>query len=262
MNKRTKLILIAVAAVAVIALAVWLIFFQGGDQKKANTLTFATEGNWKPYTYHDETSNELKGFDVDIAKAIAAKLGMEAKFEEVEFSAILAGIESGRYTTGANFFDITEERAKNYSFSTPYAYGSVVLVVRNDNEDIKSFEDLKGRTTANSPNSSYMSIGEQYGATVTGIESLADTMSMVASGRVAATINASDAFLDYMQTKPDAPLKIVAELEEKTPVAFPFPKNTSKEMVEKFNKAIEELRADGTLSSISEKYFGYDITKP
>ena len=83
-----------------------------------------------------------------------------------------------------------------------------------------------------------------------------------ASSRAETVTAKPDAFLDYMQTKPDAPLKIVAELDEKTPVAFPFPKNTSKEMVEKFNKAIEELRADGTLSSISEKYFGYDITKP
>ncbi|MBR5344850.1 MAG: transporter substrate-binding domain-containing protein [Clostridia bacterium] len=260
MNKRTKLILIAVAAVAVIAVAVWLIFFQGGENKA--DLTFATEGNWKPYTYHDETTNELKGFDVEVAQAIAKKLGMEAKFEEVEFSAILAGIESKRYTTGANFFDVTEDRAKNYTFTEPYAYGSTVLVVRADNEDIKSFEDLAGKTTANSPNSSYMALGEKYGATVTGIESLPDTMNMVETGRVQATINASDAFLDYMQAKPDAPLKIVAQLEEKTPVAFPFPKEGTEELVEKFNKAIEELRADGTLAAISVKYFGYDITQP
>ncbi len=259
MNKQKKSILAVVAAVLVIGVAVWLIFFNGSGNS-SNVLTFATEGNWKPYTYHDETTNELTGFDVEVARAVAKKLGKEAKFEEVEFSAILAGIEAKRYTTGANFFDITEERARTYNFSTPYAYGTTVLIVRNDNTEINGFEDLAGKTTANSPNSSYMAFGEQYGAKVTGIEALADTMTMVETGRVDATINALDAFADYMKTKPDAPLKVVAEMDEKIPVAFPFLKTGDEELQAAFNKAIQELRDDGTLKEISMKFFGTDIT--
>ena len=262
MNKRTKLILIIAAALIVVAVAVWLIFFNGNGKDAGNKMIIGTEGVWSPYTYHDPETDALTGFDIDVAKAVAEKIGMEAEFAQVDFDAVIAGVQSGRYTTGANFIDVTEERAKTFTFSDPYAYGSTVLIVRADNEDIHSFEDLNGRTTANSAGSTYMSYGEKFGAKVTGIPTLEETMVMVESGRVDATINASGAFTDYMQKMPDAQLKVVAQLPEKIPVAFPFKKDADPALGEKVNNAIAELRADGPLAAISVKYFGYDITQP
>ncbi len=259
MTKKTKIIL-AVACVAVLAAAALLIFLPRGA-KSDNKLIFATEGNWAPWTYYEEDGKRA-GFDIEVARAVAGKLGMEAEFMDVEWSAIFAGIDSGRYTTAANGVDITEDRSAKYDFSVPYAYNSTALIVRSDNEEIKTFEDLSGKTTVNSPNSTYMTLAEQYGANVIPIESLADTMKMVIDERAVATLNAVDSFNDYMKAQPTAPLKIAALHPDKTSVAFPFPKGKSAELLEKINKAIEELRADGTLTAISMKYFGYDITNP
>ena len=261
MKKSTLRIAAVILALAVVAVGVWYFFLRDkGAEPAGSKLIIGTEGNWAPWTYHDPETGNLTGFDVEVARAVAAKLGVEPDFQEVEWTAILAGLETRRYDTAANGFGITEERQKTYNFSDPYAYSITVLVVRDDNTEITSFEDLKGKKTANSASSTYMAMGEKFGASVTAIESLADTMSQVIDGRVDATINALDSFNDYMKEKPGAPLKIVATSDEKTPVGFPFNKSADPELLKRVNAAIAELRADGILKAISEKYFGMDIT--
>lgn len=81
-------------------------------------IVIATEGTWAPWTYTDENGN-LVGFDVEIATAIAEKLGVKATFVTVEWDGILAGIDSGRYDIAANGIDVTEQRSEKYNFSTP-----------------------------------------------------------------------------------------------------------------------------------------------
>ena len=141
--------------------------------KERGYIIIATEGDWAPWTYHDE-SNQLVGLDVEIGTAIAERLGVEARFEETNWDSILQGVDSGRFDLACNGVGYTETRAEKYSFSTPYVYTHKVLVVRKDNEEIKSFEDLKGKKTANTASSTYAAIAEEYGATVTGVDALAD----------------------------------------------------------------------------------------
>ena len=90
-------------------------------------IVIATEGTWAPWTYTDENGN-LVGFDVEIATAIAEKLGVKATFVTVEWDGILAGIDSGRYDIAANGIDVTEQRSEKYNFSTPYAFNRTALV--------------------------------------------------------------------------------------------------------------------------------------
>ena len=123
----------------------------------------AMEGTWSPWTYHDE-NDELVGYDVEVAKLIARELGVEAKFVEGEWDGLLGGLESGRYDIMANGVEITEERAQKYDFSEPYGYIHTALIVHTDNDAIKSYEDLDGKTTANSISSTYMTLAESYGA--------------------------------------------------------------------------------------------------
>ena len=123
--------------------------------KERGYITIATEGNWSPYTYHDEKTNELVGFDVELGKYIADALGVEARYEETDWDSILAGVESGRYDLAINGVTYSDERAKSYNFSNPYLYDQTVLIVLEDNEDIKSFDDLNGKVTTNSTGSSY-----------------------------------------------------------------------------------------------------------
>lgn len=253
----------AIALLLTLCLAAFMTAAVAEDQLETvqarGKIIFATEGNWAPWTYYDADGNRM-GFDIEVAQAVAAKLGLEAEFVDVEWSGIFAGIEVGRYDTAANGVDVTEERSQKYDFTTPYCFNRVALIVRSDNEDIQSFADLDGRTTANSPGSTYMTIGESYGASVMEVEALSETMSLVISGRADATINAIDSFNDYMKEQPDAPLKIAAVSEDYTPVAFPLRKDGSEGLKAAIDQAIEELRADGTLAEISIKYFGYDIT--
>ena len=154
----------------------------------------------------------------------------------------------------------TEERAKTYAFTTPYGYIHTALAVRKDNEDIHSFEDLKGKTTANSLASTYMELAESYGATVQGIDTLEETIQLLTAGRIDATLNADVSFYDYLNVHPDADFKLVAQTAEASHVAIPVLKSEDTAYLDALNTAIEELRADGTLKTLSEKYFGQDIS--
>lgn len=127
--------------------------------KERGTLVVATEGDWSPYTYHDEETNELVGFDVELGKMIADKLGVKVEYKETDWDSILAGVQSGSFDLGINGITYSEERAQSFSFSTPYLYDQTVLIVLESNDDIKSFEDIKGKVNTNSPGSSLCSNG-------------------------------------------------------------------------------------------------------
>lgn len=228
--------------------------------KEKSKLTVAMEGTWAPWTYHDE-SDKLVGFDTEVATAIAEKLGVEASFVEGEWDGLFAGLDGGRYDVVVNGVEVTDERQEKYDFSEPYAYIKTALIVRNDNDAIHSFEDLNGKTTANSINSTYMNLAESYGANVKGVDSLDETLEMVLSGRVDATLNAEVSFYDYMKVHSDAPLKVVALTKEASNVAIPMRKGiNSQPLKEEIDKAILELRKEGKLKEISIKYFNKDIT--
>ena len=223
-------------------------------------LVVALEGAWQPWSYHDE-SDTLVGYDVEVSRAIAEKLGVEPEYVESDWDSLFAGLDAGRFDIVCNGVEVTDERAKTYDFTTPYGYIHTALAVRKDNEDIKSFEDLKGKTTANSLASTYMELAESYGATVQGIDTLEETIQLLTAGRIDATLNADVSFYDYINVHPDADFKLVAQTEDASHVAIPVRKgDDSASLLEAINTAIEELRADGTLKALGEKYFGQDIS--
>lgn len=230
--------------------------------KSRGEMIVATEGMWAPWTFHDEDDN-LVGFDVEVAQAIAEKLGVSAKFAETEWDSIFAGIDAKRYDLAANGVEITEERAEKYNFSTPYGYIRTALIVRGDNEDIQGFEDLAGKRTANSMASTYMLLAESYGAEAVGVDTLDQTLELVISGRVDATLNAEVSVYDYLDVHPLADIKIVALTDEASSVALPIRKGEENaSLLAAINQAIDELREEERLSEISFKYFGQDITIP
>ena len=229
--------------------------------KAQGYFTVAMEGQWAPWTYHDEADN-LTGFEVDVAKAVAEKLGVEARFVEGEWDGLLAGVQGGRYDLMANGVAIIESRLESYEFSDPYVFNKTVLIVSNDNNDIKSFEGLKGKTTCNSANSNYQLTAESYGATVKDLETLDETLEEVMAGRADATLNAEVSFNDYLKAHPDAPLKVAAVDPDVERCAMIMPKGEeSYALRDAVNEALKELSKEGKLAEISNKYFGMDITK-
>ena len=215
---------------------------------------------YEPMNYTDADGN-FTGFDTELATAVCEKLGVEPEYVESDWDSLFAGLDAGRYDIVCNGVEVTDERAKTYDFTEPYGYIHTALAVRKDNDEITSFEDLKGKTTANSLASTYMELAESYGATVQGIDTLEETIQLLTAGRIDATLNADVSFYDYLNVHPDADFKLVAQTEDASHVAIPLRKgDASATLLDAINTAIEELRADGTLKELSEKYFGQDIS--
>ncbi len=220
----------------------------------------ATEGTWAPWTFHDE-NDELVGYDIEVAQGIADYLGVDVQFVEGEWDGLFAGLNSRRYDIVANGVEVTSEREETYDFSVPYGYIRTAIIVQDGNDEITSFEDLDGKTTANTLASTYAALAESYGATATGVDDLAQTIELLRAGRVDATLNAEVTFYDYMKAHPDAPIKIAALTEDASQVSIPVRKGEDNaSFLAAVNEAIENMRQEGKLRKISEKYFGFDIS--
>lgn len=223
-------------------------------------IVVAMEGTWSPWTYHDE-SDQLVGYDVEVAKLIAEKLGVKATFVEGEWDGLFAGLDAGRYDIVINGVEVTQERAEKYDFTDPYAYIRTAVIVDGSNMEIQSFEDLKGKKTANTISSTYAELAESYGAEVTGVDDLNQTFELLLSGRIDATLNAELTFYDYINAHPDRNLKIAVLTEDASLVCIPMRKGEeTASLREAVNQAIAQLKESGQLSALSDKYFGNDIS--
>ena len=132
--------------------------------------------------------------------------------------------------------------------------------MREDNETIHSFNDLEGKTTANTLASTYAELAESYGAAATGVDDLNQTIELLLAGRVDATLNAEVTYYDYLKAHPEAALKIAALTDGAAEVAIPLRKGEETAALRQaIDQAIAELRAEGVLSELSIKYFGNDI---
>jgi len=228
---------------------------------KDGTLTVATEGTYRPFSFHgDNGTGDLTGYDVEIIQAVGDKLGLKVEFQETQWDAIFAGLDAGRFDVIANQVTINDEREKSYLFSTPYTVSPGVIIVKEDDDSISSFADLKGKTTAQSQTSNWNDLAVESGAKVEAVEGWAQAVALLRQGRVDATINDKLTFLDYETTDGPTGLKIAAETEDAGKQAFAFKKD-KEALVKAVDGALEELRTDGTLAEISKKYFGEDVSE-
>lgn len=230
------------------------------DVLDAGTLTVGTEGTYRPFSFHEDGSGDLTGYDVEVVTAVAEELGVEVEFEETQWDAIFAGLEAGRFDVIANQVSITPEREEKYTFSAPYTVSTGVIVVPADDSSITSFEDLEGKTTAQSLTSNWKALAEESGAKIEAVEGWAQSVALVEQDRVDATINDKLTFLDYAKNNDASGLKVAAETEEESLSAFAFRKGSS-ELAIAFDEALIALTEDGTLAEISEKYFGEDVSR-
>ncbi|MFY9679194.1 amino acid ABC transporter substrate-binding protein [Glutamicibacter protophormiae] len=226
--------------------------------KESGVLTVGTEGTYRPFSYNE--GSELTGYDVEVIKAVGEKMGVEVKFQQTQWDAIFAGLDAGRFDVIANQVAVNPEREAKYLFSEPYTVSTGVIVTKSDNTDITSFESLKGKKTAQSLTSNYYESAKAAGATVEPVEGWAQAVTLLKQGRVDATVNDKLTFLDAQKTHPDDSIKIAAEATEKTDSAVAMRKDETA-LQGAINDALDQLRADGELAKISEKYFGEDVSK-
>ncbi|WP_409304305.1 amino acid ABC transporter substrate-binding protein [Peribacillus sp. SCS-155] len=227
--------------------------------KEKGEITIGTEGTYAPFTFHDK-SGKLTGFDVEIAEEVFKRLDIKPKFVETKWDGMIAGLDAKRYDMVANEVAIRPERLEKYDMSDPYIVSKAVLIVHKDNKDIKNLDDLQGKKVAQSLDSNYRKIAEEHGATNTVVEGFNQSIDLITSKRVDATLNDSLSYLDLVKQRPELAIKKVYEEKDATSNAFLFRKD-NKELVDNVNKALADMKEDGTYLKISKKWFNTDVSK-
>lgn len=224
------------------------------------TLKVGTEGVYPPFSYHGGTGNGLTGYDIDVMNAIGKHLGVKVEYVETPFDSMFAALEAGRFDVVANQITFNEERNARYDLSDPYVETTGVLVVRKDEKGITKLADLKGKRAAENITSNWAEVAKGAGATIVGVDDMSLAIDNLEQGRVDALVNDKLAIRNYLRTKPDAGIKVVAETNDVSKSVLAARKGSG--YLPQLNKAIADLKADGTLDTIYAKYFGAAATTP
>lgn len=227
--------------------------------KADGKIRIGTEGTYAPFTFYDNTG-KLTGFDIEIAEEIAKRLGVEVEFIETKWDGMFAGLDAKRFDAIANQVSIRPDRLEKYDFSDHYIVSKAVLIVVEDNDEIKEFTDLEGKKSAQSLTSNLADIARENGAEIVQIDGFNQAIDLLVAGRVDATINDSLSFLDLKKQKPELPLKAVADYQQAARMGIMFNKG-NEELLEAVNNALADMMEDGTYLIISEKWFGTDVSK-
>lgn len=225
-------------------------------------LRVGMSGQYFPFTFVEQ--DELKGFDVDVMNAIGEAMGRDIQYETANFSGLFGMLESGRIDTVANQITITEERKKAYIFSDPYVYDGAQVVTKKGNTEVEGVEDLKGKTVAVNLGSNFEDLLQELPyANQIDIKTYDSNIERdTALGRVDAFVMDRVSASQIIKEKP-LPLELAGPTFSQITNAYPF-RNTEagRALRDEVNEALAALRDDGTLASISEKWFGTDITQP
>lgn len=246
------------ASIAVPAFAADLL----ATAKARGTLRVAMEGTYPPFNFKDQKTGELAGYDVDVAKLLAAKLGLKPEFVSTEWAAILAGLGAGKYDVIISQVGITPKRLEAFDFSEPYTYSSPQLMVRKDEKaHYASLADLKGKRVGVGQGSVF----EQQAKAAGGIEvksypAAPENLQDLAVGRIDAALNDS-LMVAYLLSNSKLPVKAGARVGAIERMGIPFKKGNP-EFKAALNKALAEAGADGSLKKISVKWFGIDVSRP
>lgn len=220
-----------------------------------------TEGVYPPFSFHDEKTNKLTGYDIEVIKAVAKKAGWRLQFVETQFDAIFAALQAKRIDVIANQVTVNPERQAKYGLGTTYTYSHGVIVVKTGTKGIKTLADLKGKTGAESTTTSWADVARKAGAKIQAVEGFSQAAALVDQGRADFLINDNIAVLDYLNTTGSKKIEIVGDAGSAvSEQVLAFRKGDPR--LEESNKALAALKADGTLKKISEKYFKSDVSVP
>ena len=222
-------------------------------------LTMATEATFPPYEYYD--GDAIVGIDVEVAQAIAAKLGMELEVTDIAFDSIIPGIQTGKYDMGMAGMTVTDERKEQVNFSDSYATGVQVVIVKDDSA-ITSVDDLfadgadtvvgtqAGTTGFIYATSDIEDAGlgtvKSFGKTTDAVEALKNGQvdCVILDNEPAKALVAANEGLHILDTEYAVEDYAIAIAKENT------------DLLDKINAALAELKDDGTLQSIVDKYIG------
>lgn len=224
-------------------------------------LTVGMEGTYAPFTFKDE-AGQLTGFDVDIAKAVAAKLGLKPQFVLTEWSGLLAGLPADKYDVVINQVGPTAERQKTLGFSQPYAYSRAQIIVKKGGTfNPQSLKDLKGKRVGVGLGSNYeKQLRAVSGVNVITYPGAPEYLADLAAGRLDAAYN-DKLLVNYLIQKQGLPVRGAGVGDAAAPVAIAMKKDNAS-LKAAVDKALLQMKADGTYAKISHQWFGQDVSKP
>ncbi|MGI6013184.1 MAG: transporter substrate-binding domain-containing protein [Oscillospiraceae bacterium] len=225
------------------------------DADAKETLTMATNAEFPPYEYHED--GEIVGIDAEVAQAIADKLGMELVIEDMDFTAIISAIQGGKADIGMAGLTVTEDRLESVDFSTSYATGVQVIIVKEGSE-ITSLDDLsKGGYTIGVQEST---TGDIYTtddleskdlATIERYNKGADAVQALLTDKIDCVVIDNEPAKAFVEANEGLTILETPYITEEYAICFA---KDNDELSEKVNKALEELIEDGTVKSIIDKY--------
>ena len=239
--------------------------------KKEVTITAATSGDPKPYIFVDD-KNKLTGYDIEVLKEAFKKIdGYKLKFETTDFGSIFTGLNSGKYQIGVNNFSYNEERGKSYLYSYPYDKIGYVFATKKGSTPITSFKEAAGKTTQGGTGVSITTAIEAWNEknpdeainfnytdsdTIVGLKKVESGELDFSIIDVAMYKAYQDEYnLDLQANEiPEDEAKLIAD---NLYSYYILPKD-QKDLREKLDDALKELKADGTLTKLSKKWFGQD----
>ncbi|MCM6773218.1 amino acid ABC transporter substrate-binding protein [Nocardia sp. CDC159] len=245
------------AVVAVVATTGLLSACGGGSDP--NVLKVGTEGTYAPFSFQGG-DGKLTGYDIEVVQAVADKLGKKVEFVQTPWDAIFAGLESKRFDLVANQVTLNADRQNKYSLSQPYTTSDGVLVTNVNNGSITNLADLRGKTCAQSATSNWGKVAAGAGCKVEAVEGFVQAVQLLKQGRVDATVNDTLAVGEYTKQHGTSEIKVVTKTGETSKQVLAARKDETR-LIEDVDKALDQLRADGTLAKISDKYFGTDVSK-
>ena len=226
------------------------------------TVTVGTEGTYAPFTYHDE-AGKLTGYDVEVTRAVAAKLGFTVDFKETQWDAMLAGLKAGRFDMVANQVSLTTpERQATFDKSANYSYSGPMALNRAGEKTFAAVAEIKDQSAAQTLSSNYGEMAVANGAKVVPVDGMAQALTLVQQKRADFTLNDSLALLDYLKKNPQSGLQVAwrAGSDGKLGAGFIVNKGNDQALA-KISAAVEELRQDGTLKKLGEEFFGEDVSQ-
>ncbi|MGO0061931.1 transporter substrate-binding domain-containing protein [Brevibacillus fluminis] len=231
----------------------------GGDQAAGGKkdFTYAMSGVYKPFSFKD--NGNLTGFDVEIGQALAEKMGMNPVPITNPFETIIQGLVSNKYDSIIGSLTVTDERKKAIAFTNTYYRSGSQMFVAEDNNTIKTKEDLKGKRIGAQKGSNYLEWAKKLtdADKITTYDSDITALLDLTTGRLDAVITDQVVGLRFIK-EGGGKIKDVGELLSKDDQAIGVRKD-DKEMLDKINKALDEIIKDGTYEKISQKWFGRNI---
>lgn len=248
--------ILKIMSLTMVAVLVTLTFAACGNAKeKKTTLIMATNANFPPYEYVD--NSKIVGIDAEVAAEIAKKLGLELQIEDIEFGSIIAGVQTGKYDIGMAGMTVTDERLESVNFSKSYATGVQVVIVKSDST-IASIDELTGKkigvqqdTTGDIYASDTVEKGGFGEENVVSYKSGAEAVSALNTGKVDAVIIDNEPAKSFVAANEG--LKILEAKYAEEDYAICVSKDNA-ELLEQINKALDELIEDGTVKRIVDKY--------